>query len=389
MHRDVYLLILSRALRSMAFGYLVFVIPLYLKALGFPITLIGFYFFIATISSALLVLLSGFLGDMIGRRNSLIIMSSLFVVTMAIFSTTIDKTLIFITSVLGTSTGAAGGGGAGGGPIAPLQTSLLADNTELHERTKVFSLTTSISIISSLIGSMTSYIILSLNLGDITLFRLSLALSIVSLAILFLVRNDPPRIRSLNIRNIIPRKSSRSITKIAIAGSLGSVGLGMVTPLLPLWFRLYLHATEIEINNMYTASYVVSVILTLMASRIENLLGRVKAIAILRSLSVGMFIVMALIPIFIIDAILYVVRVAMYMVTIPLRQSLSTEVISDDERARGLSLTGIARRVPYGVGSSIAGLLMSYAVYSLPILLGGSIALLDPILYYVFFRKYR
>jgi predicted MFS family arabinose efflux permease len=98
---------------------------------------------------------------------------------------------------------------------------------------------------------------------------------------------------------------------------------------------------------------------------------------------------MALIPIFIIDAILYVARVAMYMVTIPLRQSLSTEVISDDERARGLSLTGIARRVPYGVGSSIAGLLMSYAVYSLPILLGGSIALLDPILYYVFFRKYR
>jgi len=57
-------------------------------------------------------------------------------------------------------------------------------------------------------------------------------------------------------------------------------------------------------------------------------------------------------------------------------------------RRDGLSLTGVARRIPYGVGSSIVGLLMDYADYLLSMLIGGSIALLDPILYFIFFRGY-
>ncbi|WP_054842339.1 MFS transporter [Vulcanisaeta distributa] len=392
MRRDIALLIASRAIRSLAFGYLTFVIPLYLKSIGFSAALVGLYFLVASISSAALVLVSGFLGDLIGRRDALIIMSSLFVISMAIFSVTNNKALLFITSILGTTTGSAGGGGAGGGPVSPLQTSLLADNTEPMERTRVFSLTTSIALFSSLMGSLISYTILSMGLGNLTLFRLSLALSVISTALLALVRRDKPRIKYLGINEVLPRRSSRPITRIAIAGSLGgSLGLGMVTPpLLPLWFRLFLHASEVEINEVYTASYVVSIVLTLLARRVEGLMGRVRAISLLRSLSVSLFIVMAFIPIFIIDAALYVIRVALYMITIPpLRQSLSMELIDENERARGgLSITGLARRVPYGLGSTIAGLLMDYAEFSLSMVLGGAIALLDPILYYVFFRRY-
>ncbi|MGC8543046.1 MAG: MFS transporter [Vulcanisaeta sp.] len=388
MRKDVYVLIMSRALRSAAFSYLTFIIPLYLKSVGFTVSEIGLYFFIAVTSSALLVLLSGFLGDIIGRRDSLIIMSSLFVASMVIFSITSNRLLLFITSIFGTTTGAAGGGGAGGGPIAPLQTSLLADYTESRERTRVFGLATSVSILSSLTGSVISYVMLSLGFNDTALFRLSLILSIVALLSLFMVRRDRPRVKTFNLNEILPKRSSRSITKIAVAGSLGSLGLGMVTPLLPLWFRLYLHASEVEINGMYTASYVVSALFTLWAKRIETIIGRVRAISLLRSLSVSLFVAMAFIPIFLVDAALYVIRVALYMVTIPMRQSLSTEIIDESERARGLSLTGLARRVPYGIGSTIAGVMMDYAEYSLSMVLGGLIALLDPILYYIFFRKY-
>ncbi|ADY00545.1 MAG: MFS transporter [Vulcanisaeta sp.] len=388
MRRNAVLLIASRAIRSLAFGYLTFIVPLYLKSIGFSAVIIGLYFLVATISSAILVLISGFLGDMIGRRDALIIMSSLFIISMVIFSITNNKVLLFLTSVFGTTTGSMGGGGAGGGPVTPLQTSLLADNTELNERTRIFSLTTSISLLSSLLGSLISYAILSLGFSDLVLFRISLVLSIISLMLLVLISRDKPRIKSLSINDILPRRSSKPITRIAIAGSLGSLGLGMVTPLLPLWFRLFLNASEIEINEVYTASYVVSIILTLMARRIEVFMGRVRAISILRSISVFLFIVMALMPVFMIDAVLYVIRVTLYTITIPLRQSLSMDLMDENERARGLSITGLARRVPYGLGSTIAGLLMNYAEFSLSMVLGGGIALLDPILYYIFFRHY-
>ncbi|WP_069806399.1 MFS transporter [Vulcanisaeta thermophila] len=387
MKRNALVLILTRAIRSAAFGYLAFVVPLYLKSLGFSAVLVGIYFMVATISSAVLVLVSGFLGDIIGRRDSLMIMSSLFVVAMAIYSFTDNKLIIFLTSILGVTTGVGGGGGAGGGPVAPLLTSLLADHTEPSERVRVFSINTSVAVSSSFAGSLMASLLLSLGFSDQFLFRLSLALSLISLALLLLVDRDPRRVSARSVSSVVRLRSVGNVARISIAGSLGSLGLGMVTPLLPLWFRLYLHATEVEVGEVYTVSYLASVVATLMASHVGKFLGRVRGIALFRSFSTLLFVVMALVPNFIIDAVLYVLRASLYMLTLPLRQSVSVEVIDEDERARGLSITGLARRLPYGIGSSLAGLFMDASLYALSMIVGGVIATMDPILYYVFFRK--
>ncbi|MGC8570184.1 MAG: MFS transporter [Caldivirga sp.] len=389
MNRNVKALVASRVIRSFSFGYLSFTIPLYLKSIGFNPALIGLYFMINSISSSLLVLAAGFLGDLYGRRDTLIAMSSLFTASMLIYSITTNKLAIFITSILGTTGGGGPGGGAGGGPVTPLQTSLLADNTSPVERTKVYSITTASSTASSLTGAATSYLLISMGLGDLFLFKLSTVLSLVSLLVLLMVRRDRGRVNVNSISQILPRRSSSSVTRIAIAGSFGSLGLGMVTPLLPLWFKLYLHATELDINMIYLASYLASMVSTLLADRVERIMGRVKAISMLRSISVGLFIVMAIIPSLIVDSVLYVVRVALYMVTIPMRQSLSMEVIASEERARGLSITGLARRLPYSIGSFTAGVMMNASLFTLSMITGGLVSMLDPLLYYMFFRSFR
>ncbi|WP_291998688.1 MFS transporter [Caldivirga sp.] len=389
MNRNVKALVASRIIRSFSFGYLSFTIPLYLKSIGFNPALIGLYFMINSISSSLLVLAAGFLGDLYGRRDTLIAMSSLFTASMLIYSITTNKLAIFITSILGTTGGGGPGGGAGGGPVTPLQTSLLADNTSPVERTKVYSITTASSTASSLTGAATSYLLISMGLGDLFLFKLSTVLSLVSLLVLLMVRRDRGRVNVNSISQILPRRSSSSVTRIAIAGSFGSLGLGMVTPLLPLWFKLYLHATELDINMIYLASYLASMVSTLLADRVERIMGRVKAISMLRSISVGLFIVMAIIPSLIVDSVLYVVRVALYMVTIPMRQSLSMEVIASEERARGLSITGLARRLPYSIGSFTAGVMMNASLFTLSMITGGLVSMLDPLLYYMFFRSFR
>ncbi|MGC9135420.1 MFS transporter [Caldivirga sp.] len=190
MNRNVKALVASRVIRSFSFGYLSFTIPLYLKSIGFNPALIGLYFMINSISSSLLVLAAGFLGDLYGRRDTLIAMSSLFTASMLIYSITTNKLAIFITSILGTTGGGGPGGGAGGGPVTPLQTSLLADNTSPVERTKVYSITTASSTASSLTGAATSYLLISMGLGDLFLFKLSTVLSLVPLLVLLMVRRD-------------------------------------------------------------------------------------------------------------------------------------------------------------------------------------------------------
>ncbi|WP_291765256.1 MFS transporter [Caldivirga sp. UBA161] len=389
MNRNVKALVASRIIRSFSFGYLSFIIPLYLKSIGLNPVLIGLYFMINAISSSLLVLVAGFLGDLYGRRDTLIAMSFLFTASMLVYSTTTNKIAIFVTSILGTTGGGGPGGGAGGGPVTPLQTSLLADNTNSVERTRVYSITTAASTASSLAGAASSYLLLSMGLGDLLLFRLSAVLSVISLLVLLIVSRDKGRVKVNSISQILPRRSSGPVVKIAVAGSLGSLGLGMVTPLLPLWFKLYLHATELDVNMIYMASYLASMVSTLLADRAERMMGRVKAISVLRAISVGLFVVMAIIPNLIVDSVLYITRVALYMVTIPMRQSLSMEVITSDERARGLSVTGLARRLPYSLGSFIAGVMMNASLFTLSMITGGLVSMLDPLLYYVFFRSLR
>ncbi|MQL55535.1 hypothetical protein [Acidianus ambivalens] len=72
-----------------------------------------------------------------------------------------------------------------------------------------------------------------------------------------------------------------------------------------------------------------------------------------------------------------------------MRQSLAMDVFSDKERASGTSITGLARRIPYGLGSLISGALFSAGLFALSIFLGGVISLFDPLLYYIFFRNYE
>ena len=129
-----------RISRSFAFGYVSFVLPLYLRFIGMSYIDIGIYALAATIASAALSTVSGFLGDFYGRRRMLILLSLLFPAMMLLLLTLRSIPDIFITSLLGVSFTGGIGGGSGGGPIAPLQTSLLADLTTDESRTRSFGL---------------------------------------------------------------------------------------------------------------------------------------------------------------------------------------------------------------------------------------------------------
>ena len=75
--KQIPLLGLIRGLRSFYFGYIAFLIPLFLVHIGFSTIYVGIYALVATISSSVLVLLSGFMGDLYSRKKTLLLMSVL------------------------------------------------------------------------------------------------------------------------------------------------------------------------------------------------------------------------------------------------------------------------------------------------------------------------
>ncbi|BDC18499.1 MFS transporter [Acidianus sp. HS-5] len=388
MEVNIKYILLSRIFRSLPLGYMSFLVPLYLHKIGIPTFLIGIYFLIATISMAVLLIIAGFLGDAYGKRNILLLLSALFSLNLFIFAFVKIPLIVFLTSVLGVGTASGGGigGGAGGGPFNPLQTALIADHSMQEERTKLYSLNFAVATISAFVGGLISDLVTTIypSISYSFLFTLGFIISIFSILFVYLIQKDKG-----TGKLSAPKASFSSISKISIAGSLGSIGLGMVMPLIPLWFKLDFNASESEISYLYSVSYGLVGISFLFADKIEKLLGRVKSISMLRGLSSILLILIPFSPTFIIASAIFLIRGITYTVTIPMRQSLAMDVFSDRERASGTSITGLARRVPYGLGSLISGALFSAGLFAVSIFLGGFISLFDPLLYYMFFRNYE
>ena len=386
----VRLLLGYRIFRSFAFGYVSFTLPLYLRFVGMSYIELGAYALAATVASASLSALSSFLGDFYGRRRMLILLSLLFPTMMLLLLLVHNVTGLFVTSLLGVSFTGGIGGGSGGGPIAPLQTSLLADMTGPDGRTGAFGFLMSAAVVSALSGSLFSAVLSAFLSGAAyftALFLVGLVSSVVSLMFVVLMKfKDTPAERG---SSVAPVKSTYGISRIAISGLFGSAGLGMIMPFIPVWFSDVMHASNGEISSVYSLSYLCTAVAVLLASRVENTVGKIRGIAAFRGISSILLIAIPFSGSFLAASVLFILRTGLYSMTIPIRQSFSMQLFDPSERARGAGITGIARRIPFGVAAGLGGILFAIGVYALDFASAGAISAFDPILYYIFFRNER
>lgn len=386
--RQIPILGVIRGLRSFYFGYISFLVPLFLNHIGYSYVEVGIYALVATVSSAALVLVSGFMGDLYSKKKTLIIMSGLPVFIFIVFLVTHNFIIVFLTALLGISFSAIGGG-AGGGPVAPIMTAFVADKVSSSDRTRIYSILMIVSIASAIAGSSTSSVF-ERYVSDyyMFLFLLALALNLLSIGLTFLLEDTKIRKRERDEKmEVIPKKSGMNILKIGLSGALGSAGLGVVTPILSLWF-LQIGLPPYIISIVFTASYVAAGIGVVFSSSMERIFGSIYAIGIFRTLGSVLFIVMPFVPPLVAGAV-YALRTGFYQLALPIRQSFQMGLLNPEERARGNSLTGIARRLPYGASTTFGSFLLSIGSIVFMFTFAGVISMFDPILYVLFFRKYN
>jgi MFS family permease len=384
--RQIPILGAIRGLRSFYFGYVAFLIPLFLKHVGFSVVEIGIYALIATIASSGLVLVSGFLGDLYSRKKTLLLMSAFPLFIFIAFLATRNFALLFLTSIFGITFSAIGGG-AGGGPVAPILTAFVADKVTSERRTWTYSTLMIVSIVSAIGGSSLSAVLEKYVVDYYTiLFLLAALLNFSSLILILFLEDTKLKKREDGKREIMPRNSGKNIIKLALSGALGSVGLGIITPIISLWFS-QIGLQTYTISVIFTLSYVAAGVGVIFASTMERLFGAIYAIGLFRGLGSGLFIMMPFLPP-IIAGYVYAIRTGLYQIALPIRQNFQMTILDPKERARGNSLTGIARRLPYGASTTFGSFLLSMGAVVFLFSFAGLVSLFDPILYVYFFRKY-
>ncbi len=378
--RQIFLLTFFRSFRSIAAGMVTLAFPyLILKNLHFSSLTLGFIYTAATLATAGLGLLCGFLADVWGRKKTLIFISVLLPLGcgMAYFSH--HLLWIYAAAMLGgfSATGALAGGGVGGA-AQPIQSALIADLTSPEERTFYFSVFTFISGALAALGILLAKFL--------TAKEDFLAATIISLIGLFGL--IPLRLKD-HIGSVKKLQGKKSIGQFAITGLLNGFSQGLVTPFLVPFFVIVYHVPRPQMAVYGFVSGILGAMAMLTAPYLERKLGFVHSIAVTRGLGAFLLILLPAQRSFVLALAIYFLTPALRVAALPAQQTAMTEFVPGEERGRALALNQVARLGSSSAGTVFTGAMFNLDEIGLPFYLYGAVMAVNIGLYFFFFGKSR
>jgi MFS family permease len=385
--RDQLLIIAARCVRSFSFGYMNLAIPIYFAKLSFSAVQMGLIFTAASASSAILMLVFSYVGDVYGKKVLLVMLAFIMSLSGFLYALSTNISLIALAAVFG-GIGGGGGGGAGGGPFAPLQNALLAEKTDDSSRTYVISMASTAGSLSGAFGTLMAFIPSRLGLpGFKVLFLTTAALGLVQALILQLVQEDKPKGRVAVNRAI--KRNAMIITKFSVAGVFSGFGIGLVSPFFPYWFYVRFGVDLPQLTPLFFVSSLVNAGLYPVAARMARSFGSISTITLTRVMGIVALLVMPLSPDYLIACIAYVARGALNSMAMPVRQSYTLGIVDEEARATSQGVSGIARRASSVAAPTLTGYLMEYVSTSLPLYLSAAFLGVNAALYWLFFHDVK
>ncbi len=391
----------ARALRSVAQGALVVDFVLYLRALHWPATAIGILLTASGLAGAGLALLSGPASDRLGRRRFLLVYQGLVAAgTLALLVAPVPAVIITTAVALGLGRGANGAAG----PFAPVEQAWLAQGVPAADRGRVFSMNGAITFWGMGLGSLlggTAPLFAGLLHGPadyMPLFALNLAVAAANYLQIAGLRETRPgaeerdrRTRTQAVRaapgaevddeSALRRRENTALVLLTLVNSVNSLGIGIFSPLLPLWFAVRFGAGPAAIGPIYGLAFVLTGVSSIATGELADRVGLVASVAAIRLLGVVLLVALPLMPSFGWAAVLYVARSVVNRGSAGARQAFGLGLVRDARRGLASSLNSVSQRLPSSVGPAIGGWLMEEGSLSLPFFVAAALQLAYVVLF--------
>ena len=395
LHRDAKLLMASRAIRAFAFSYLNVIFAIYLDRIGYTPVTIGIVYSVAYLSGAVLTALWGYLSDLYGRRNILMLLALLTIVSNTIF-VFFDSLFFILLAVIIANVGAggSGGGGSGGGPFNPVEEALLAEKCLPENRTQIFGLNAFFGSVMGSVGALAAGVPQWLQerwgWDSVASYKPLFLLTIVfSVGLLLVYSAIDERHQPRRAQKKISKASGVFVTKMSILAFVDNFGAGLAGGLLAYWFFLRFGVELKSLGMLFFISNFLAALSFLSAPIIARRIGLVKTMAFSHGLASMIFIAIPLAPTFFIAAALLAIRSFFAYMDNPLRASFTMAMVQSNERGSAAGVTSLARTVPFGLSPTIATYLMQSVSLSLPLFIGGGLQLVNDVVFYTMFRHVR
>ena len=397
LQRDVVILMASRGVRAFAFSYLSVVFTIYLAQLGYSTVTIGLVVSTAYASGAVLTALWGFLSDRYGRKNILMLLAALTIVSNTIY--VFFSHLFFILSaviIANVGAGGSGAGGQGGGPMSPVEQALLAEKCTPQSRNHVFATNSfvgsSMGALGALLSGLPQYLQETWSWHPVASYKPLFLLTILFAVVLIFAyaaieEHHVPRRHRAQKTSAAPL--SGFVVKMSLLGMVDNLGGGLISPLVSYWFFLRYGVELKSLGFMFFLSYLLAALSFLVAPLLARRLGVVRTMAFSHGAASLIYLFLPLAPTFTMAAAMTILRSFLAYMDSPLRSSFIMGVVRPEDRGSAAGITSLSRHVPVAVSPSLSAYMMQSFSLNVPIFLGGFLQLFHDCIFYFMFRNVK
>ena len=386
------------------------VTPIYLALKGFNAFELSEYVLVVALCAAGLSAVVGLWSDQVGRRPFLIGMPLLTAIAGGIFAFSGSVPLLFVFGALGSFGRGAGAGAGAVGPYQPAESAFVTDLVEPRFRNAAFGRLASASAAGSTLGGLLALLVSSAHLhgaAATAAFRpaflaIAAASAVAGLAAVWLVEPKPSRpLRDRSTRGRdgsrrakgdrrwkLPQKSRWLLYRLWATNTVNGLAIGMFGPFVTYWFFRRYGASAAEVGVLFAAINVVSMVSTLSAAGLARRWGLVRTTSLVRTAQALLLVPMVLSPTFVVAGAVYLVRMVVQRIGMPLRQSYTIGLADPEERASVAALSNLPSQLAMAGSPLLTGYLFDEVSLSLPFEIAAVLQFVNAASFWVLFRKH-
>ncbi len=385
-------LLVTRVLRTFAYGYLATVVGVYLDRLGLDPTQIGIVLTAAIAGSAVMTVFWSLVADRYGRRRTVATMALLMTVGGAVFALT-DS---FLVLVFAGFTGTISATNSEVGVFQTVEQAILPQTAPNERRTWLFSVYNTLANFGGAFGSLFAAsvgLFASFGLRGADAYRpLFLLYALIGLAnfAIFLTLSD--RVELAHVeggrRFVGVHRSRGTVAKLSALFGLDAFAGGLVVQsIVSYWFFLRWQLEPAQLAVIFFWVGVISGLSLLAAGWLAQRIGLLRTMVFTHLPSNVLLMLVPLAPTAGLAVALFLLRMSVSQMDVPTRQSYTMAVVDPDERTATAGITNVARTTASAISPTFAGMAFSVAALGVPFFIAGGLKILYDTLIYATFRN--
>jgi MFS family permease len=390
---DAARLVVARALRGFADGFVSVYLAAYLQLLGLSAFEVGAIVTATLLGSAALTLAVGLVAHRLSPRRVLLAATLLMLATGIGFGVVSEFWPLLLVAFAGTLNPSSGDVSV----FLPTEQAVLASEVAAADRTSLFAYYSLGGTLLGAFGALASGLpeLAAARLGWplVDAFRAGFVLyGAVAIGIggLYLGLRDGRAPASGSVAGTPLRRSRSIVLRLTALFSLDSFGGGFaVDAMLALWlllrFDLPLHAA----GTVFFAARMLSAFSQLVSPRLAARFGLIETM-VFTHIPANLFLILAaFMPTAPLAITFLLLRMTFSQMDVPARQSYVMAVVPPEERAAAASLTNVPRSLATALSPLLAGALLQHSSFGWPLIAGGLLKLIYDVLLLVLFRRVR